>query len=55
MLNTNLSFEFSKDVTPSLKESEYVERKGVGHPDTLADTIAEETTNGIKGCLVDIT
>lgn len=37
----NISVETLKDVLPSEMKVEMVERKGIGHPDTLADGIAE--------------
>lgn len=40
------AFEFRNDgrTNPALLQIEMVERKGFGHPDTLADAIAEETS-----------
>ncbi len=37
----NISVETLKDVLPNEMKVEMVERKGIGHPDTLADGIAE--------------
>lgn len=40
-MSTNITLSFSNRPTTDTQEFEVVERKGIGHPDTLCDAIAE--------------
>ena len=44
----NISIEKNRELTPDMQETEIVERKGIGHPDTLIDGIMEEISSELS-------
>ena len=50
-MERNITIEDLKQLPTYAKEVELVERKGIGHPDSISDGIAEAVSRGVEQIL----